>query len=211
MKTRSTHPSPVAARLLTAIILIGAATATEGAALADRWTAKLDAGEVLVYTRKIAGSAEPETVMKAVIDAPPRRVFNLLADCDAYTRTMPRIAAAKRLKKTASSDVCRVTVDMPFPYSDATSTCESRYKVSKTKLVRRWRLLSGDYQRNEGSWTLTPFKGDPERTLAVYRTVTVPKAWVPAWIRRAATKRMLPKTIARFRKVLKERPRAWLD
>lgn len=203
MKKTTLGMCPVLAMLTLGLML-------PAGARADGWQDKLARGEVLVYTRPVAGSSEPEVVMKAVIDAAPQRVFNLLADCEAYPRTMPRISAAKLLRKGRDHDVCRVTVDMPFPYADATSTCESRYLRSKGKLVRRWKLLAGDYRRNEGSWTLSPFRGDPRRTLAVYRTITVPKAWVPAWIRRAASRRMLPKTIARFRQVLRQRPQAWL-
>jgi len=167
------------------------------------WNAALDRGEVLIHSRRIPNQEEPEVVMKAVIDASPARVFALLADCAGYVRSMPRIKSAKVVSRGQQSDVCTVTVDMPFPYSDMTSTCRSTNVVEGKRMVRRWTLLSGDYRVNQGSWELRPFGGDGQRTLVVYRVIAVPKAWVPTWVRRYAQKRSLPETIARFREVLR--------
>jgi ribosome-associated toxin RatA of RatAB toxin-antitoxin module len=166
------------------------------------WTAALDRGEVLIHSRAVKGFEEPEVVMKAVINVAPRRVFDLLADCAGYVRSMPRIKSARVDRRGKMSDVCTVTVDMPFPYSDVTSTCRSTYTIKKDLLVRSWRLVRGDYKLNRGRWELRPFKGDPKRTLVIYRAIAVPKAWVPGWIRTYAAKRSLPETIERFREVL---------
>jgi hypothetical protein len=176
------------------------APARAGAATAD-WTERLDRGEVLVYSTTIKGQQEPQWIMKAVVDAPPARIWALLADCAGYRRIMPRIKAARKERQTARSDVCTVTVDMPFPYSDMTSTGLSTYhRQGKGVLIRRWRQLRGDYKLNRGEWRLAPFKGDPNRTLVTYRVIAVPKAWVPDWIRRLAQKRSLPETVRMLRR-----------
>jgi hypothetical protein len=178
------------------------------AAAAD-WNAALDRGEIMVYRESVPGEAETRVVMQAVIERSPLEVLRLIEDCDRYRVTMPRIRSARRDSKGAGWDICTVTVAMPFPYKDATATSRATNTIRDggRTIRREWRLLSGDYERNEGSWTLTPFRGDAGRTLAVYRAFAKPRAWVPAWIRRAAETRVLPETIERFRKVLGAPPR----
>jgi len=191
-------------RRLTNPVVLAAALALlpATAAAGPRATAALDRGEILVYPQARSGSDEPDWVMKAVIDAPPARIWAMLSNCAGYTRIMPRIKAARVDRRDAKSDVCTVTVDMPFPYSDLTSTGLSTYHrdPSKGVLIRRWRQLSGDYEVNRGEWRLAPFRGDPRRTLVVYRVRVVPRAWVPGWIRRAAQRRTLPQTIEMMRR-----------
>jgi hypothetical protein len=179
-------------------------------ALASDWDAALDRGEIMVYRESVRGEAETWVVMKAVIERSPLEVLRLIEDCDRYRVTMPRIRNARRDRKGAGWDICTVTVAMPFPYKDATATSRATSTIRDGgRTIRRdWRLLSGDYERNEGSWTLTPFGGDPRRTLAVYKAFAKPTAWVPGWIRRTAETRVLPETIERFRKVLGAPPRA---
>ena len=184
-------------------------TLAPAGALARDWDAVLDRGEIMVYRERVPGEAETWVVMKAVIERSPLEVLRLIEDCDRYRATMPRIRSARRDRKGAGWDICTVTVAMPFPYRDATATSRATNTVRDggRTIRREWRLLSGDYERNEGSWTLTPFRGDPRRTLAVYRAFAKPRAWVPGWIRRAAETRVLPETIRRFREVLGAPPR----
>ncbi len=190
--------------------LIGAlALLASAPAEAKDWTAALERGEIMVYRESVPGEAEPWAVMKAVIERPPLEVLRVIEDCDRYRDTMPRIRRARRDSKGPGWDICTVTVAMPFPYKDATATSRATTTVRDggRTIRREWKLLGGDYVRNEGSWTLTTFQGDPRRTLAVYRAYARPKAWVPAWIRRTAETRVLPETIEKFRKVLGAPPR----
>jgi ribosome-associated toxin RatA of RatAB toxin-antitoxin module len=183
-------------------MLLSPAAAAEG-----RWSRALDRGEILVYSRTPAGGSAPEVVVKAVIDAPPQKVWDLVSRCGSYERTMPRIKAARELSRRDNRVVCRVTVDMPFPYSDLTATTRVIHEVHPRGrgFSRRWELVSGDYRVNRGSWVLRPFKGDPRRTYVVYRAQAVPKAWIPGWIRRTAQKRSLPEMIRRLRRLSRGR------
>lgn len=178
--------------------LIAAPAAAEG-----RWSQALDRGEILVYSRAPSKGSTPEVVVKAVIDAPPQRVWDLVSRCGSYVRTMPRIKAAHELSRKENRVVCRVTVDMPFPYSDLTATTRVTHRTYPRGrgFSRRWELVKGDYRVNRGSWELRPFKGDPRRTFVVYRAQAVPKAWIPGWIRRTAQKRSLPEMIRRLRRL----------
>jgi ribosome-associated toxin RatA of RatAB toxin-antitoxin module len=170
-----------------------------GVGLADSWKQKLDQGEIMVFGRPVKGSDLPEVVVKAVINAPPARVWALVSRCANYDKFMPRIKASRELSRKGGRILCRVTVDMPFPYSDLTATTEVRHTVGKQRWYRRWKLIKGDYKVNRGSWVLTPFNGDNKRTYAVYRAQAVPNAYVPGAIRRMAQKSSLPKMIKALR------------
>jgi len=163
----------------------------------DRWQRSLDRGEILVYTRSAARG--PEVVVKAVIDAAPERVWRLVSQCNHYRQTMLRIKAAREISRRDSEVICRVTVDMPFPYSDLTATTRAIHRAGPEQYSRRWELINGDYKVNRGSWVLTPYRGDRRRTLVVYRAQAVPKAWVPDWIRRKAQQSSLPDLIRHLR------------
>jgi ribosome-associated toxin RatA of RatAB toxin-antitoxin module len=176
---------------------------TPGDALAKDWTKALDKGEILVYTTKVKGFDDEAVVVKAVIEAPPEKVWKLVSNCGDYKRTMQRIVKAKMLPKRNGQVMCKVTVDMPFPYSDLTALTAAVHIVGPPKWSRQWRLVKGDYDHNVGGWTLTRWRGNAKRTHVLYRVHAKPKAWIPGWIRRAAQKRTLPKLIKHLRKLSK--------
>ena len=182
-------------RLALMPVLLGAGVAHAGPA---DIMARLDAGEILCHTREARRSP---VVAKAVIDAPPERVWPLVADCGRYERTMERIKKARIVSREGSRVVCEVTVDMPFPYSDMTAVTAAIHTVRDGTWSRRWHLLSGDYVENSGSWTLRRFRGDPGRTLLVYRIWAKPRAWIPAWIRKRAQRSAVPRMIERLRRL----------
>ena len=166
-------------------------------ARADDWQRKLDAGEILVYP----GRAESELVLKAVIDAPPRRVWELVSRCDRYPQTMARVKAARMISRKGQEVICEVTVDMPIPFSDLTAVTRAIHEERGDHFARRWQLLRGDYKVNRGSWELAPFAGQTGRTLVVYHVHAVPNVSVPRWIRDAAQRRSLPDMIRKLRKL----------
>ncbi|MBI5480278.1 MAG: hypothetical protein HY906_15545 [Deltaproteobacteria bacterium] len=169
-------------------------------AVAEDEDARLAKGEVVVTTRAVKGSDTPETIGKAVIEAAPAKVWGIISRCGDYVRTMPRIKASKELSRQGNKVVCQVTIEMPTPYSNLTATTDVTHTESAPRYARVWKLISGDYKVNSGSWVLTPYKGDAKRTLAVYQVHAEPKAWIPAWIRRKAQQRSLPEMMERLRK-----------
>jgi ribosome-associated toxin RatA of RatAB toxin-antitoxin module len=191
-------------RTLLLIALI--AMPTPAARAADSWQQALDRGEILVYSESPKADAAAEVVVKAVIDTAPSRVWDLVSRCGRYAGTMPRINAARELSRKGSQVTCRVTVDMPFPYSDLTSTTRVVHDEQRAqeRFSRRWELIDGDYKVNRGSWSLAPFRGDRTRTLVIYRAQALPKAWIPDWVRRAAQRRSLPKMIQRIRELTRK-------
>ena len=194
MTRTSLMPAPML-RWFAALLVLASAPAA-----ADDEEARLAKGEVVISTRAVKGNDTPEYTTKAVIDAPPARVWHIISRCGDYARTMPRIKAARELSRQGGKVVCQVTIEMPVPYSNLTATTDVTHTESAQRYSRVWKLISGDYKINNGSWVLTPFKGDARRTLAVYRVHAEPKAWVPAWIRKKAQQKTLPEMMERLRR-----------
>jgi hypothetical protein len=194
IRTRMT-PAPWSRWLAAALVLVAAP-----ALAADDEDTRLAQGEVVVSNRAVKGSDTPETTGKAVIDAPPAKVWAIVSRCGDYVRTMPRIKASKELSRQGGKIVCQVTIEMPVPYSNLTAITDVTHTESDPKFTRVWKLQSGDYKVNAGSWVLAPYKGDAKRTLAVYKVHAEPKVWIPAWIRKKAQQKSLPEMMDRLRK-----------
>ena len=91
-------------------------------ASATNWIAKLDRGEIIVYSRIVKNSSTQEVVVKAVLEAAPVKVWRLVSRCNDFTWTMPRIKKSRQISRKGNRIVCTTTVDMPFPYKDLTAT-----------------------------------------------------------------------------------------
>lgn len=180
------------------IALVVALAAADPSLVTDADRLRLDRGEVLV-----AGAADmngvPTSVARAVIDAPPEKVWPLVWDCSRFARTMPLIAESELVEHTGNTTVCRVVTDLPFPLPDLTSVSRAVLEVEPGVRWRRsWKLIDGDYSVNQGSFTLVPWGAG--KTLAVYQIAARPKVPVPdALLAKAQTDR-LPELMARLRK-----------
>ncbi|MCK5800267.1 MAG: hypothetical protein KAI47_23915 [Deltaproteobacteria bacterium] len=180
------------------VLGLGLVSATAGA---KDWNKALDKGEILIYPQKVKGFSEPAFIVKAVIEAPPEKVWKLIANCGDYERTMQRIIKADMLPMQNGKVICRVVVDMPFPYSDLTALTAAVHREGPPAWSRHWKLIKGDFKYNTGKWVLTRWRGDPKRTLVFYRVFAKPSAWIPGWLRRSAQKRTLPNLIKHLRKL----------
>ena len=159
---------------------------------------RLARGEILVTSRPASGVAE--VIVRAVIETPPRRVWDVVSQCGRYVQTMTRIKAARELSRKGGQVICKVTVDMPFPYPDLTAVTRGTHvEAPGQRFSRRWDLIEGDYKLNRGSWELEPFRGDARRTLATYRIQALPRPWIPAWIRERGQRQSLPDMIRKIR------------
>lgn len=155
--------------------------------------ARLHKGEVVVRTE---GNF---TVAQVVVNAPPAVVWRLIADCANYSKEMPRVLQSSASHVNVGPNfgsgtmVCSVTTDLPWPLADLTSVSKVFLKVEPEKnlWVREWKLLEGDYEYQEGSWTLLAIDGG-EKTLATYRITLKPKVALPESILQAAQNRAVP-------------------
>ena len=179
------------------LLLVAAFALASPARAADPDLDRLGRGEILIATRPAPGVAE--VMLRAVIEAPPRRVWDVVSQCGRYTQTMNRIKAARELSRKGGQVICKVTVDMPFPYPDLTAVTRGTHVEAGQRFSRRWDLIEGDYRVNRGSWELEPFRGDARRTLATYRIQALPRPWIPGWLRERAQRQSLPEMLRKIR------------
>jgi ribosome-associated toxin RatA of RatAB toxin-antitoxin module len=178
--------------------------------------AQLAKGEIVVHINKVPGSSVDEATAAAVIDAPPEVVWSIVSDCANYKNTMPSIiesAAIKSEKPTAADGAnaveirhCRVVADLPFPFADLVSVTRGVMTVDPGKLwQRKWRFTDGDYNVNNGSWTVTPWGSDGKRALATYRIQAEPKVPLPGPMLASIQQGKLPEVLTKLRATAKKR------
>lgn len=170
------------------------------APVGDALDAALEGGEIIVESEPVEGTTTPRLHVRAVVEAPPEKVWAILEDCSRYEETMVRVEAADELSRDGNVVTCRTTVDMPFPLSDLTATTRAVHTVVPgERWAREWELVEGDYARNSGSWVLTPFKGNASRTFVDYHILVEPNTSVPDSVRIAAQQKAMPDLIEKLR------------
>ncbi len=186
------HPA-FAARpfLLGSLVALTTLVASEAVAI--------DPSAVEVRTTVVKGSDMPKITAKAVLAQPPEKVWAIISDCSKYKGRMPRVAAAKQLKKEGNTHTCEVTVEVPFPFSNLTAVTEAVHEESAAGMSRRWKLVRGDYKRNEGSWEIKPVEGG-KKSEVTYSLHVEPNTTLPASILEAAQKKAIPDLFVRLEK-----------
>ncbi len=164
---------------------------------------RLAAGEVLVRRVELPGGGPPEIRVEAIIDAAPADVWPVIEDCGRYRHTMPRISASEELSFKDGVQVCKVTVDAPFPLSDLTAVTRVEVRRGPPVWTRSWTLLRGDYKTNVGSWTLTPEGPAGRRSHVKYRVRVDPDIPVPGVVQAMAQERSLPEMIEGIRRAVR--------
>ncbi len=194
-------------RLAAATTCLALAALLATPARADARRARLDKGEILITQKKVRGSDLPESTVRAVANVPPAKVWAFIDKCNNYKRHMPRTKDSKELSRKGNVIVCRVTVDMPWPMDDLTSTTKAVHTIRPGYFQRKWSLIKGDYKTNRGSWTITPFDKEGKRSLVVYKMHAEPNIAIPNWIQRKASKSTLPDVINAVRKAVGHKAR----
>ncbi len=159
----------------------------------------IDPDAVEVRASAVKGSDMPKITAKAVLSQPPAKVWGIISDCAKYKGRMPRVAAAKELKKEGNKHTCEVTVEVPFPFSNLTAVTEAVHEEGPDGMSRRWKLVRGDYKRNEGSWEIKPVEGG-KKSLVTYSLHVEPNTSLPASILEAAQKKAIPDMFVRLEK-----------
>jgi len=185
------------ARALTAASLVAALALVPGAADADAPLPAKGAVQVNVYS--VPGSNTPKVVARAIIEQPPRKVWAVVSDCAHYQSRMPHVAKSRLVSKVGNKHTCEVTISLPFPLSNLTAVTEATHEESDKGMVRRWKLVSGDYSINNGSWEVRPLDASGTSSLVTYSVQAEPNTAVPDFIRASAQKKALPDMIARVR------------
>lgn len=180
--------------LLIAIAVLLPATASAQDAL-------LAKGKVIITTTEIKGQDIPKVEAKGVINAPMAKVWALIEKCEDYEKTMMNLKLATELSRKGNKIRCKTILDLPWPLDDLTAVTDATHVIKPGEMYSRtWKLVSGDFDFNNGSWTLKPFKGDPNKTLAIYRVHVKPHTSVPDALKAKAQKSSLPDLFNHIRK-----------
>jgi ribosome-associated toxin RatA of RatAB toxin-antitoxin module len=176
-------------------LLLGALVATT--MLVAPQAVAVDPSAVQVRTTAVKGSDMPRITAKAVLSQPPEKVWKVISDCSKYKGRMARVVAARLVKKEGNKHTCEVTVEMPFPFSNLTATTEATHEESAEGMSRRWKLVKGDYKRNEGSWEIKPVDGG-KKSEVTYTLHVEPNITLPNSIIEAAQKKSVPDLFVRL-------------
>ncbi len=165
--------------------------------------ARLAKGEVIIKTTEVKGEDIPKVIATAVINAPMEKVWSLIEKCENYEKTMMNVKLAQELSRKGNKIRCKTIIDLPWPLSDLTAITDAVHVIKPGEVyTRSWKLVSGDFDFNDGSWTLKSFKGDPNKTLIVYRVHVKPHTSIPDSVKSAAQKSTLPDLFEHLRKQL---------
>lgn len=186
MKTSAYAKRPI---LLGALVALSTLVTSEAIAI--------DPSAVDVRTSPVKGSDMPRITAKAVLSQPPEKVWGVISDCSKYKGRMPRVAAAKLVKKEGNKHTCEVTVEVPFPFSNLTAVTEAVHEESADGMSRKWKLVRGDYKKNEGSWEIKPLEGG-KKSQVTYTLHVEPNTSLPASILEAAQKKAIPDLFVRL-------------
>jgi len=162
---------------------------------------RLESGEVLTQFWKERDGAGAGWAV-GVIDAPPEKVFRVIADVERYKEFMTRMVESRVLEGRASSGSSyrfQYRIDMPWPIADYFCVTRNVHELDAKRrvYVRRWTLLSGTFHRNQGSWTVRPFRGG--RSLLSYSVILLPTTKAPGVLVRYGTKVALPRSVRQFK------------
>lgn len=174
--------------------LFAAASLASLSAHADDVPAK---GQVDVKKVKVDGTDTPKFVVRKVMDVAPKKVWAVVSDCAHYKDRLPRVAASELVKKDGNTFTCKVTIKVPFPMSNLTAVTEAHHEESARAMKRSWKLVSGDYTRNEGSWEVKALDDAGTKSLVTYSVLAEPKSSVPDFIRESAQAKALPELMER--------------
>lgn len=147
--------------------------------------ARLNEGEVLVTPLSPEGGGVSARAL-AVVEAPPDAVWPVVRDAEHFCEFMPRTKSSRIVSRSEEGQVVRLEISMPFPLKNLVSEVLSVITETEDRRGRRWSLVKGTYERNDGEWVVASW-GD-NRTLLGYWLDAKPKIVIPdAVIRKAQT------------------------
>lgn len=164
----------------------------------------LESGKAIVKEMKPTGGDGVAARAMAIVDAPPKPVFDVVNACEHFAKFMPRTKASKMLLKFNENEkVCHTEISMPFPFSNLVSDVKSTSRtLPGGGFERKWVMLKGNYKRNTGQWQIWPYNKGTQ-SLVVYIIDVDPDMNLPDAIIRKAQTGSLPKVFKAIEKRVK--------
>jgi hypothetical protein len=163
---------------------------------------RLGTGEVLV---EVVNAELATGDAMGVINAPPERVMEVVADFENYEDFMPDITEAEIVGQEGDFRLCRGLTDTPWPMDDRNWTLRAWYGQRNIDgmdvWVSTWDYVpgSGNLEDTEGYWLLIPWGDNGQSTLVRYYITADLGTWLPDFLMTWATENMLPNMIQAIR------------
>jgi hypothetical protein len=163
--------------------------------------AEIEAGEVHVELREVAGNPVKEGKAVGLVAAPAERVFRVVTDNARFAEFMPYVRESTVKPGPEGSILNSQSLSLPL-IDDRFYTIRVVNRQERADGVPVYRSTwtyvpgSGNVRENCGSWTVVPW-GDG--ALVVYRVLSDPGGWVPRWAHHLASRRSLPALIEAVR------------
>jgi ribosome-associated toxin RatA of RatAB toxin-antitoxin module len=160
--------------------------------------ARLESGAIVTELTEGPGGRR-DARARALLGAPPERVFEAITDYEHYREFMPLTTVSEVRRR--EGDTVWFYTELSFPLK--TIRYEIKLKLDKARLRTEWTLVDGNIRSNEGSWQLEPYgQGD---TYAVYTVFVSTGFAIPGFIEAKISQGSLPQILGAVRRRLGDR------
>lgn len=162
-------------------------------------------GEIPVedYTVKRNGKDVGIALARTLIKATPMAVFQYMKVFRKRPQYMPRLTAAKVMKKLKGN---HVYVYQRLQIMWKKIHLHLKIQLNPGKSIR-WGLMPGKKSSvvaNVGAWVFEPIQGG-KHTLLTYSLYTQPRDWVPGWLKNILVKSDIPNVLRNVRKYVESK------
>ena len=202
--------------------------------LAEKERRALASGEVVVLKARRHDASLVGGTALGLVDAPLARTWEAVNDFNRFAEFMPRLRVARLIDTSVETSVRaqerwdrrdlealiaghsvqrahgeRVlfynVLDAPLPVRDRWYLLDMQIDANAHRVG--WTLLAGNLKATEGSWELTAWPDDANRTLAAYTSYSDTGLPLPAFVVRMALTSTLPGVLQGLRRHLAQEAR----
>ncbi len=169
--------------------LVSFITATTVSAKNGDWELEKNETGIKVYTRTIEGEDIREFKATVLLDAPVKKVADIILDINNYASWYPQISEAKIIKKIHSNEYYVYNViDLPWPTSDRDGVSKMNITITEAATTIKIEAINGikpknpDYVRitkSYGYWKLTK---QGTKTSLHFQYFANPGGSLPDWV-----------------------------
>ncbi len=161
---------------------------------------QLSAGEVITKYWMIKGTDIGTGKAAGVINATPLQVMKVVADVVRYKEYIQRMTESRITRRDDKTYNFFYRINMPWPLDDYWCETKNWHSIDhQRKIYRRsWRMIRGNFRRNEGYWLVQPWEGG--RALVIYSVKLQIKSSLPQSVLNYITKKALPRSVSNLRK-----------
>jgi ribosome-associated toxin RatA of RatAB toxin-antitoxin module len=165
---------------------------------------KVNAGEVLEYSKKVKGSGVTMGKAIAVIDDVPEAVLYVLLSFDKYKHFLPRVTESRVTKVRGWKTYTVIHTDLPWPVKDVWVYLEVTRSDKPGRVYEvKWRMLNGTMKSYRGSALIEPWVKSGKRTVITYQLLAEPKTAAPDSMISKGVKRVASTIVKKMRLRLK--------